>query len=115
MSAPLAPRPAAPLATPGARPIGSDTSRLANRANLEAAGRQFEQVFVQMMVKSMRQTHLAEDIFGSKALDTFRDMQDEKLAAAMTSAKPLGIGKAVVDFLAKAQPDLNAAGDKAVP
>ena len=111
MTSPVAPRASAALDLG----IGPDSRRLSNRANLEAAGRQFEQVFVQMMVKSMRQTHLAEDIFGSKALDTFRDMQDEKLAASITSTKPLGIGKAVVDFLAKAQPDLNDTGDKAVP
>ena len=110
MTSPLAPRASAAPATP----IGPDSRRLASRGNLEAAGRQFEQIFVQMMVKSMRSTHLADDIFGSKALDTFREMQDEKLAAAMTSAKPLGIGKAVVDFLAKAQPDLNHPDDKAV-
>ncbi|OQW43848.1 MAG: hypothetical protein A4S16_05005 [Proteobacteria bacterium SG_bin6] len=111
MTSPVAPRAGAAIDAA----IGPDSRRLSNRANLEGAGRQFEQVFVQMMVKSMRQTHLAEDIFGSKALDTFRDMQDEKLAASITSAKPLGIGKAVVDFLAKAQPDLNDTGDKAVP
>lgn len=112
MTAPLAPRPAL---GPAAATAGADSRRIASKGNLEAAGRQFEQIFVQMMVKSMRQTHLAEDIFGSKAQDTFRDMQDEKLASAITSAKPLGIGKAVTDFLAKSQPDLNDEGRKAVP
>ncbi|OYY90548.1 MAG: hypothetical protein B7Y45_07290 [Sphingomonas sp. 28-66-16] len=61
-----------------------------------------------MMLKSMRAPHLAEGLFDSKAGDTFRDMQDQKLAQTMADAKPLGIGKAMVDFLAKAQAALQA-------
>lgn len=83
--------------------VSADTSRVASRANLEKAGKQFEAVFTQMMLKSMRAPHLAEDLFGSKAQDTFRDMQDQKLSQVMADSKPLGIGKAMVDFLAKSQ------------
>ncbi|MGN5509359.1 rod-binding protein, partial [Campylobacter coli] len=81
--------------------VASDTSRLATLANLQKAGQQFEAIFVQMMLKSMRATHLADDIFGSKAGDTFRDMQDQKIAQTMAAHQPLGIGKAMSDFLAK--------------
>ncbi len=88
--------------------VVSDKSRLATRANLDKAGQQFEAVFTQMMLKSMRNTHLADDIFGSKAGDTFRDMQDQKLAQSMAAHQPLGIGKAMVDFLARSQPELQA-------
>lgn len=97
--------------------VTSDTSRLATRANLEKAGAQFEAVFTQMMMKAMRSTHLADDIFGSKAADTFRDMQDQKLAQSMAEHQPLGIGKAMVAFLARSQPDLQApaASDGATP
>lgn len=84
--------------------VGVDTRRLASTANLEAAGRQFEAVFTAMMVKSMRSTHLAEDLFGSKAADTFKDMQDTQLAASMAEHAPLGIGKAMTAFLAKRLP-----------
>ena len=100
--------PALPTTGIDAPNVSSDTSRLASRANLEKAGKQFEAVFTQMMLKSMRATHLAEDIFGSKAQDTFRDMQDQKLSVMMADAKPLGIGKAMVDFLAKNQTTLQA-------
>ena len=82
--------------------IGVDTSRLTSRANLDKAGKQFEAVFSGMMLKSMRQAKLAEDdLFGSKALDTFREMQDQKLSQSMAEHAPLGIGKAMTDFLAK--------------
>ena len=106
----------APLPTsPSVRPpspqrgegIGSDTSRLASAKNLKEAGEKFEAVFTGMMLKSMRAAKLAEPLFDSKALDTFRDMQDQKVAAAMASAQPLGIGKAMTDFLSKAQPELD--------
>ena len=83
--------------------ISTDTSRLGSRANLEKAGKQFEAVFVGMMLKSMRQAHLASELFESKGLDTFREMQDQKVAQQMADTAPLGIGKAMVDFLAKSQ------------
>ena len=104
MSTPISPL--APVASPlplDVSSVSSDTSRLSTRGNLEKAGKQFEAIFTQMMLKSMRAAHLADDIFGSKAADTFRDMQDQKIAQSMAEHQPLGIGKAMVDFLAKAQ------------
>lgn len=90
--------------------IGLDTSRLQNRANLEAAGKKFEAVFTGMMVKAMRSTHLAEDdLFGSKGLDTFKEMQDTQFASGMADHAPLGIGKAMTEFLARSQKALQAA------
>lgn len=83
--------------------IGTDTSRLGSRANLEKAGKQFEAVFVGMMMKSMRSAHLSSELFESKGLDTFREMQDQKVAQSMADSAPLGIGKAMVAFLSKAQ------------
>ncbi len=92
--------------------ISLDTSRLTSRANLDKAGKQFEAVFNGMMLKSMRQAKLAEDdLFGSKALDTFREMQDQKLSQSMAEHAPLGIGKAMTDFLAKSQASLQPASE----
>lgn len=90
--------------------ISTDTSRLTSRANLDKAGAQFEAVFTRMMLTSMRKTKLAEPLFDSKAIDTFRDMQDGLVADAMAQHAPMGIGKAVTQFLEKAlprEPDLN--------
>jgi len=101
-----------PLASTGTTPGGADIgdkSRLASRANLEAAGQRFEAVFDGMMLKSMRQAKLTDDdLFDSKALDTFRDMQDQQVAQLMSQHAPIGIGKAMVDFLAKSQKTLQA-------
>jgi flagellar protein FlgJ len=101
-----APSPSAATPTSG---IGVDTSRLTSRANLEKAGKQFEAVFSGMMLKSMRDAKLADDdLFGSKAGDTFREMQDQKLSQSMAEHAPLGIGKAMTEFLAKGQAALQA-------
>ncbi|WP_298091557.1 rod-binding protein [uncultured Sphingomonas sp.] len=96
--------PAAASATGG---ISTDTSRLASKTNLDKAGAQFEAVFTGMMLKAMRQTKLGDTLFESKALDTFRDMQDTQVSQTMATAAPIGIGKAVTAFLARSQPDLN--------
>jgi len=80
-----------------------DTSRLASKENLEAAGKRFEAIFVGMMLKSMRTASLGEGLFDSKAGQQFRDMQDQQLAQSMAAHAPIGIGKAMTDFLAKSQ------------
>ncbi len=89
-----------PTATSG---ISADTSRLASKANLEKAGQQFESVFTGMMLKSMRAAKLADPLFDSKALDTFNDMSDQKLVQSMAEHTPLGIGKAMTEFLGRSQ------------
>lgn len=86
-------------ATGGGVPM--DTSRLATKDNLTAAGTKFESIFVGMMLKSMRGAKLADGLFESKALDQFRDMQDQQLAQNIAAHAPMGIGKAMTDFLAK--------------
>lgn len=81
--------------------VSTDTARLATRDNLEAAGERFEAIFTKMMLSSMRKARLADSLFESQALDQFRDMQDDKLAQSMASHAPVGIGKAMTEFLAK--------------
>jgi flagellar protein FlgJ len=92
-----------------------DTSRLSSRANLDKAGTQFESVFTQMMLKSMREAKLGDGLFDSKDSDTWREMQDQRVAQAMAEHTPLGIGKAMTDFLAKSQASLQADGAAASP
>jgi flagellar protein FlgJ len=89
-------------ATVGA--VAADTSRLSGKENLEKAGQQFETVFTGMMLKSMRQAKLSDPLFDSKALDTFRDMQDQTTVKAMAENTPIGIGKAMTAFLERGMP-----------
>lgn len=92
--------------------VSADTSRLASKENLEAAGQRFEAIFVGMMLKSMRAAKLGDGLFDSKAQEQFRDMQDDKLAQSMATHAPIGIGKAMTEFLAKAAGTEGAAAAK---
>ena len=95
-----------PLASSAAAATGGvslDTQRLPSRANLEKAGQQFEAVFIGMMVKSMRSAKLSDGLFDDSASSQFRDMQDQQFAQAMAAHAPIGIGKAMTEFLAKSQ------------
>ena len=87
--------------------ISTDRSRLSSKQNLERAGQRFEAVFNGMMIAEARKAHLADPLFSSAAIDTFREMQDKNLAQSMAEHAPMGIGKAMTDFLARSQPDLN--------
>ncbi|MEH3045743.1 rod-binding protein [Sphingomonas adhaesiva] len=94
----------------GVTGIDSGLGRAATKDNLAKAGQQFESVFTGMMLKSMRQAKLADPLFDSQAIDTFRDMSDQKVVQQMAIHTPLGIGKAMTEFLSRSQPDLNADG-----
>jgi flagellar protein FlgJ len=85
-----------------------DSSRLATRDNLVEAGQKFEALFIGMMLKSMRQAKLGDSLFESQALDRFREMQDVKTAETMAVHAPLGIGKAMTEFLSRGAPELKA-------
>lgn len=94
----------------GATGTSGDLNRVASTANLKKAGEKFEAMFTGMMLKSMRAAKLADPLFDSKALDTFTEMSDAKVAQSMAEHQPLGIGKAMTAFLsknAKTQADLN--------
>jgi peptidoglycan hydrolase FlgJ len=92
----------------GATGIASGLDRTQSKESLAKAGQQFEAVFTGMMLKSMRQAKLADPLFDSKALDTFRDMQDQQVVRTMAEHAPVGIGRAMTEFLSRGQPDLNA-------
>ena len=109
----LAPKPIGTIS--GATGLDTGLKRQATKENLAAAGQQFESVFTSMMLKSMRQTKLAEPLFDSKAIDTFRDMQDQKLVQQMATTTPLGIGKAMTEFLSRALSATPAENDSGAP
>lgn len=73
------------IGAPAAQPQdGTD----AKRAQLAAAAKAFEAVFLRQMIGSMRQAGLAEDdlLGGGRAAEQFRDMQDSKLADSMAGS-----------------------------
>src|SRR3546814_5093633 len=65
----------------------NETGTTAKREELKKAAEAFEAIFMRQMIGSMRQAGLAEDVFGSRATEQFRDMQDAKLAEAMAKTE----------------------------
>ena len=62
-------------------------------------GRQFEAMFVQMMLKSVRQANetIKSDLMGSSAVDTFEEMYHNELSQVMAANDAFGIS----DWLVK--------------
>lgn len=63
---------------------------------LREAARQFEGLFVQMMLKSMRDASSGDELFGSEQMGMYRDMYDQKIAQSMTAGKGIGIAEALL-------------------
>ncbi len=63
---------------------------------LEEAARQFETLFLQSMLKSMRQAGLGEGLAESKQSNLYRDLYDKQLALSLGQSGSLGIADLVV-------------------
>ncbi len=61
--------------------------------SLEKVARQFESLFVQMMVKQMRQASLGEGIFDSDKTRFYQDMYDKQLSLHLSESGGIGIGR----------------------
>ena len=82
-----------PLQSPATSLAPQDPTTQAQRAALRTAAQQFEAVFLRQMIGSMRQAHLADDMFGSQATDQFREMSDANLADSMSHQGVFGIAQ----------------------
>ena len=72
------------------------------KAALPAVARQFEAIFTQMMLKSMRDANasMGSDIAGSDQVKSYRDMFDQQLSLTLANGKNgLGIAKMLVHQL----------------
>jgi len=64
-------------------------------AALKTAAKQFESMFLQMMLKQMRAASFGDPIFDSQASDTYRSMFDQQLALNLSERGSLGIAKLI--------------------
>ena len=60
---------------------------------------QFEAMFIQMMMKSMREATEKEGLFSSEAENTFQDMMDRDLSVSMAKRSAFGIADMIMDSL----------------
>lgn len=60
---------------------------------------QFEAMFIQMMMKSMREATEKEGLLSSEAENTFQDMMDRDLSVHMAKRSAFGIADMIMDSL----------------
>lgn len=67
------------------------------RAALPVVARQFESMFTEMLLKSMREANFGDPIFQSQAGDAWQDMYDQQLSLTLSEhGKGLGIAQMLV-------------------
>ncbi len=80
----------------------ADLSRLRHqsqqdpRATLREVAKQFEGVFMQMVLKSMREASFGDPIFDSNQSELYRDMFDKQISLEMTRGQGLGLADNLV-------------------
>lgn len=78
-------------------------------ANLRPVARQVEGMFVQMMLKSMREALPKDGIFSSDSTRLYTSMYDQQIAQQMTAGKGLGLADMMVKQMAGDQAPVDPA------
>lgn len=76
------------------------------RAEAEKVAQDFETMFVELMVKSMRQTAQREDL--SNAEDIYQGMLDSEYSKGMAKSSTFGIKEQVLNWLEQTDPQLQS-------
>lgn len=63
---------------------------------LQKVAEQFEAIFLQMMLKQMREANLGEGIFDSDKTRFYQDMFDQQLALTMSEQRGIGIADSII-------------------
>lgn len=69
---------------------------------LGKVARQFEALFIQMMLKSMREAKLADGMFNSDQMQTYMQMFDRQIALTLSNQRSLGVADMLVKQLSGA-------------
>lgn len=74
-----------------------------NDQAIKKASQQFEALFLQMMLKSMRDAMPEGGLFDSKATETFEQMYDQQIVMAMSERGSTGLAEMIETFIRKSQ------------
>ena len=85
----------------GLAQLRSDAAQKKN-GSLDKAAEQFEALFVQMMLKSMRESVLKDEENTSQAADVYQDLMDKELSVQFAKRRTLGIADMLTRQLAPA-------------
>ncbi|UBX43138.1 flagellar assembly peptidoglycan hydrolase FlgJ [Citrobacter werkmanii] len=72
-------------------------------ANIRPVARQVEGMFVQMMLKSMREALPKDGVFSSDSTRLYTSMYDQQIAQQMTAGKGLGLAEMMVKQMTQGQ------------
>jgi|SaaInl3SG_22_DNA_1037383.scaffolds.fasta_scaffold29904_2 flagellar protein FlgJ len=75
---------------------------------VDEVAQQFEALFIQMMLKSMRDAVEEGGLFDSHQLETYEQMADQQLALDMASDGGIGLADAMIIQLSRAQNTVDA-------
>lgn len=87
-------------------------AREENPETIRQVAKQFESLFVQMMMKSMRDTVPENELFGSNSERMYRDMHDKQLSLKIANGKGIGLAR-VIERQLGGQPESDL-GEKAI-
>jgi len=80
-------------------------AQTSEREKLHATAKQFEAIFVRQMLAAARKTDFGGDeVFGSQAMDTFRQLQDEHFADVTADSGMLGLATIIEAQMARYLP-----------
>ena len=66
-------------------------------AALEEVAAQFESIFLQQMLKSMRDATVKSDLFDSSQMETYQNMADQQLAVQLAEQGGIGLARMMVE------------------
>lgn len=66
-------------------------------AAVEEVAAQFESIFLQQMLKSMRDASVKSDLFGSSQMETYEGMADQQLALRLSEQGGIGLARMMVE------------------
>ncbi len=88
----------------------SGLAKLKNEARKESpealkhVAKQFESIFLKMMLKNMRDAKLSDGIFDSDQSEFYQEMYDQQLAVHLSAESGIGLADMIVKQLSPAQP-----------
>lgn len=73
--------------------------------NIEVVAKQMESVFLQMVVKSMRDANKAfeSDMFSGQSTDFYNDMYDQQITLSLSQGEGIGLAKVIASQLKMSQ------------
>jgi len=94
-------------------------SKSESKEALKSVAAEFETIFLKMMLKSMREANMGDELMGSDSAKFYREMYDDQLALKLSKQGGIGLASTLVEQLGKylpatAEKDQLKVGDKNV-